>query len=317
MPQRETVASRRNLPRRVVPGFGLSLGYTITYLSLVVLIPLSALFSKSFTLGWSHFWQTVGSDEVLSAYSVTLIDSAAAAAVNLVLGLLVAWVLVRYSFPGRRAIDALVDLPFMLPTAVAGITLFVLYSDRGWVGMLLNKIGFHYYWPIWRGFHGAAAPGVWARLAAWWPFGYENYRQVTFAPLGVVVALVFIGMPFVIRTVQPVLEDMSREMEEAAASLGARRLQAFRHVVLPQLAPALLTGFSLAFARGLGEYGSVVFISANQPNTEIAPLRIVARLENDDYAGATAVAVVLLVISFALLLAINVIQRRTGVRTAA
>lgn len=297
-----------------MPGFGLSLGYTVAYLSLVVLIPLSALFAKSATMGWRHFWDTVRSDEVMSAYSVTFIDSAAAAVVNVVLGLLVAWVLARYTFPGRRVVDALVDLPFMLPTAVAGITLWWLYSDRGWVGMLLSKAHFHYLWPTWRGFHGHAGSGGW--LASIWPFGYQRYEQVSFAPLGVVVALMFIGLPFVIRTVQPVLEDMSREMEEAAASLGARRLQTFGRVVLPQLAPALLTGLALAFARGLGEYGSVIFISGNQPNTEIAPLRIVARLEEYDYAGATAVAVVLLVISFTLLLLINLVQRRTGVRAA-
>jgi len=205
--------------RRVVPGFGLSLGYTVSYLSLVVLIPLSALLAKSATMGWRHFWDTVLSDGVMSAYSVTFIDSAAAASVNLVLGLLVAWVLARYTFPGRRVMDALVDLPFMLPTAVAGITLCVLYSDHGWVGMLLSKAGFHYYWPAWRGFHAGRWP--------WWPFGYESYDRVSFAPLGVVVALTFIGMPFVIRTVQPVLEDLSREMEEAAASLGASRFQNF------------------------------------------------------------------------------------------
>jgi sulfate transport system permease protein len=261
--------------RRVLPGFGLSLGITCTYLSLLVLLPLATLFVKSATLGPHHFWEVVTTPRVLAAYRISLGASLVAALVNAGFGLLVAWVLVRYPFPGRRVVDALVDLPFALPTAVAGISLTTLYAPNGWIGSWLEPLGI----------------------------------KVAYTWTGVAVALVFIGLPFVVRTVQPVLEDLELEVEEAAASLGASRWQTFRRVVFPALAPALLTGFALAFARGIGEYGSVVFISGNMPlRTEIAPLLIMTKLEQYDYAGATAVAVVLLVISFGLLLAINLLQ---------
>ncbi|TWG79660.1 sulfate transport system permease protein [Cupriavidus gilardii J11] len=262
----------------VLPGFGLSIGFTLLYLTLIVLIPLSALLLKSFTLSWETFWNTVTAPRVLAAYRLSFGASLIAAVVNTVFGLLVAWVLVRYRFPGKRIVDALVDLPFALPTAVAGIALTALFAGNGWIGRLLE------------------------------PFGI----RVAFTPLGVVVALIFIGLPFVVRTVQPVLEDVEREWEEAAASLGANRWQTFHRVILPAIVPALLTGFALAFARATGEYGSVVFISGNMPMvSEIAPLMIYAKLEQYDYAGATAVATVMLVISFALLLAINGLQAWT------
>jgi sulfate transport system permease protein len=266
--------------RSALPGFGLTLGFTLAYLSLLVLFPLAGLFAKSTSLGVDAFCAAVTSPRALAAYRLSFSAAFAAAAVNAVFGLLVAWVLVRYRFPGRRLFDALVDLPFALPTAVAGITLTTLLAKHGWIG---------------------------ARLA---PLGIE----VAYTPLGVAVALVFIGLPFVVRTVQPVLQDLEPEFEEAAASLGASRFLTFRRVLFPILWPALTTGFALAFARGVGEYGSVVFISGNQPmRTEIAPLLIVTELEQYDYAGATGIAVVLLVISFALLLAINALQR-WGVR---
>lgn len=262
----------------VLPGFGLSLGFTLLYLTLIVLIPLSALFLKTFTLSWETFWSTVTAPRVLAAYRLSFGASLVAALVNTVFGLLVAWVLVRYRFPGKRIVDALVDLPFALPTAVAGIALTALFAGNGWIGRLLEPLGI----------------------------------KVAFTPLGVVVALIFIGLPFVVRTVQPVLEDVEREWEEAAASLGATRWQTFRRVILPAILPALLTGFALAFARATGEYGSVVFISGNMPMvSEIAPLMIYAKLEQYDYAGATAVATVMLLISFALLLAINGLQAWT------
>ncbi|MGO4302440.1 MULTISPECIES: sulfate ABC transporter permease subunit CysT [unclassified Cupriavidus] len=273
----------------VLPGFGLSLGFTIFYLTLIVLIPLSATFLKTFTMTWAAFWSTVTNPRVVASLELSFGASLVAAIINTVFGLVVAWVLVRYRFPGKRLIDALVDLPFALPTAVAGIALTALYAGNGWIGKYLEP-------------HGI---------------------KVAFTPLGIVVALTFIGLPFVVRTVQPVLEDVERELEEAAASLGASRLQTFWRVILPAILPALLTGFALSFARGTGEYGSVVFISGNMPMvSEIAPLMIYSKLEQYDYAGATAVAVVMLVISFALLLLINLLQawtrrHQTGVRAAA
>ncbi len=260
----------------VLPGFGLTLGFTLAYLSLLVLIPLAGLFVKSAALGFDAFFAAVTSPRALASYRLSFGAAFAAAAVNAVFGLVVAWVLVRYRFPGRRLFDALVDLPFALPTAVAGITLTALLAKNGWIGSRLEPLGI----------------------------------EVAYTPLGVAVALVFIGLPFVVRTVQPVLQDLEPELEEAAASLGASRWLTFRRVLFPTLWPALTTGFALAFARGVGEYGSVVFISGNLPmRTEIAPLLIVTQLEQYDYAGATGIAVVLLVISFALLLGINALQR--------
>jgi len=265
----------RRAPRRVLPGFKLTLGYTILYLSLIVLIPLSALVFKTFTLSWEQFWAAVTSPRVLASYRLTFGASLIAALVNVVFGLLVAWVLVRYRFPGKKIVDALVDLPFALPTAVAGIALTALLAGNGWVGQVFE------------------------------PWGI----QLAFNPNGVVIALIFIGLPFVVRTVQPVLEDVEKELEEAATSLGATRWQTFRYVIFPSIAPALLTGFAMAFARAIGEYGSVIFIAGNMPMvSEITPLIIIGKLEQYDYAGATAVALVLLVISFILLLLINGLQ---------
>jgi sulfate transport system permease protein len=272
--------ARRVLPgfgpaRRVLPGFGPAMGFTLFYLGLIVLIPLSAAFIKTFTLTWDSFWLTVTNPRVVAAFKLSFGMSLVAAAINAVFGLLVAWVLVRYPLPGKRVIDALVDLPFALPTAVAGIALTAVYSINGVLGAPL------------------AAMGI----------------KVAFTPLGVLTALIFIGLPFVVRTVQPVLEDMERGYEEAAHSLGATPLQTFTRVIFPTVAPALMTGFTLAFARAVGEYGSVVFISGNMPMvSEIVPLIIITKLEQFDYAGATAVAVVMLVTSFALLLAINTLQ---------
>jgi len=272
----------RTLLRRhsVLPGFDLALGFTLLYLSLIVLLPLSAAFLKTFTLTWGAFWDAVSSPRVVASYRLTFLASLAAALLNTAFGLVIAWVLVRYEFPFKRLVDALVDLPFALPTAVAGIALTAIYAQNGLIGQHL-------------------------------PF------KVSFTPVGVFVALTFIGLPFVVRTVQPVLEDLSKELEEAAATLGASRVQTFRHVLLPILTPALLTGFALAFARALGEYGSVIFIAGNMPMvSEITPLLIITKLEQYDYAGATAIAVVMLVASFALLLAINALQawsrRRQG-----
>jgi sulfate transport system permease protein len=267
------ILSRTLLKRHsVLPGFDLALGFTLLYLSFIVLIPLSAAFLKTFTMTWPAFWEAVATPRVLASYRLTFGASFAAALLNAVFGLLVAWVLVRYEFPFKRVIDALVDLPFALPTAVAGIALTALYSANGWIGQHL-------------------------------PF------KVSFTPLGVFVALTFIGLPFVVRTVQPVLEDMHKELEEAAATLGASRWQTFRHVIFPILAPALLTGFALAFARALGEYGSVIFIAGNMPMvSEITPLLIITKLEQYDYTGATAIAVVMLVAAFVMLLAINLLQ---------
>ncbi|GDX41132.1 sulfate ABC transporter permease [Armatimonadota bacterium] len=261
--------------RSVLPGFGLSMGFTLIYLSLVVLIPLSTLFLKTATLTWATFWATVTDAEVVAAYKLSFGASFLGAIINAVFGFIVAWVLVRYQFPGKRIIDGLVDLPFALPTAVAGISLTSVYAYNGWIGSRLEP-------------HGI---------------------KVAFAPLGVLVALIFVGMPFVVRTVQPILEDLDAEVEEAANSLGATRLQTFWHVILPPLIPAILTGFSLSFARSLGEYGSVIFISGNMPyQTEIVPLLIVSKLEQFNYAGATAIAVVMLVASFSILLVINGLQ---------
>lgn len=266
-----------------LPGFNLALGFTLLYLSCIVLIPLSALFVKTATLGWGGFWDVIGSDRVLASLRVTFVASFAAAAINALFGLIVAWVLVRYTFPGKRMIDALVDLPFALPTAVAGITLATLYAPNGWLG------------------HHFTAYGI----------------KVAYTPLGIVVALTFIGLPFVVRTVQPVLADVEADVEEAAASLGAGRWEVFRRVIFPAIMPALLTGFALALARAIGEYGSVIFIAGNMPYiSEISPLLIVAKLEQYDYAGATAIAVVMLLLSFALLLAINGVQWWVGRRGA-
>jgi len=268
--------------RRVLPGFGLSLGFTLAYLSLIVLIPLSAVFIKTAGMGWEHFLNAAMSPRVVASYKLSFGASLLAAAINVVFGLLLAWGLVRYTFPGKKLVDALIDLPFALPTAVAGISLTALYAKNGWVGQYLE------------------------------PFGI----QVAFTPLGILVALVFIGLPFIVRTVQPILEDLDAEFEEAAASLGATRLQTFRRVVFPSLLPALLTGFALAFARAVGEYGSVIFIAGNIPMvSEITPLMIITKLEQYDYEGATAVASVMLVFSFILLLIINGLQAWTSRRS--
>ncbi len=262
--------------RSILPGFGLAMGFTLVYLSLLVLIPLSGLVLKATTLGFDRFWDTITAPRAIAAYQVTFTTSLIAATINAVFGLLVAWVLVRYTFPGKRLVDGLVDLPFALPTAVAGITLTFLYSSNGWIGRYLDQVGI----------------------------------KSAFSPLGIVIALTFIGLPFVVRTVQPVLEDLDVETEEAAMSLGATRWQTFSRVIFPTLLPAILTGFALAFARALGEYGSVVFIAGNMPmQTEIVPLLIVTKLEQFDYAGAAALAVVMLVVSFVMLLVINLLQR--------
>ena len=267
----------------VLPGFGLTLGLTLAYLSLIVLIPLSTLFFKSATLGPGPFWDAITAPRVMASYRLTFGASLAAAGINAAFGLVVAWVLARYRFPGQRLVDAFVDLPFALPTAVAGIALTALYSENGWLGRPLASLGI----------------------------------KVAYTPLGVAVALTFIGVPFVVRTLQPVIEDLDPQVEEAAASLGASRAQTFARVVLPALLPAWLTGFALAFARALGEYGSVVFIAGNMPmKTEIAPLLIVTKLEQYDYAGATAIALVMLVSSFALLLFINLLQGWSGQEAA-
>jgi sulfate transport system permease protein len=266
---------------RVMPGFGLSLGFTVFYLSLIVLIPLSAVFFKTFTMTWEAFWSAVTSDRVMASYRLTFGASLIAAALNVLFGGIVAWVLVRYRFPGKRIIDAMVDLPFALPTAVAGIALTALYSTNGWIGRYLEPLGI----------------------------------KVAFTPLGVVVALTFIGLPFVVRTVQPVLEDVERELEEAAASLGANPWQTFSRVIFPTILPAMLTGFALAFARATGEFGSVIFIAGNMPMvSEITPLFIITKLEQYDYAGATAIAVVMLLVSFVMLLTINMLQAWTRKR---
>jgi sulfate transport system permease protein len=268
--------------RGVLPGFGLSMGFTLSYLSLIVLIPLSTLVVKSASLTWSQFWSTATGPRELAAYRLSFGAALAAAVINGLFGLLLAWVLERYSFPGKRWVDGLVDLPFALPTAVAGISLASLYARDGWLGRWLEPAGIH----------------------------------VAFTPLGVVVALTFVGLPFVVRTVQPVLRELSPEIEEAAATLGAGRGQAFLRVILPELLPAALTGFVLAFARALGEYGSVIFIAGNMPmRSEITPLLIMIKLEQYDYPGATAIALVFLLASFALLLGINVMSWRRAALT--
>jgi sulfate transport system permease protein len=270
--------------RRVLPGFGLGLGYTLLYLGLVVLLPLSAAFIKTAQISWPDFVDIVTAPRVMASYRLTFGASLGAAAINTVFGLIVAWVLVRYRFPGRRFVDALVDLPFALPTAVAGIALAGLFAPNGWFGALLV------------------------------PFDVK----VAYTPLGVLVALTFISLPFVVRTVQPVLEELPRGLEEAAATLGASRWQSFRRVIFPIVAPALLTGFALAFARAIGEYGSVIFIAGNMPMvSEITPLLIISKLEQYDYNGATAIAVVMLAVSFTLLLAINALQAWTRRRQGA
>jgi sulfate transport system permease protein len=263
----------------VLPGFGLTMGYSLLYLSLIVLIPLSALIFNTATMGWDRFWETVTNERVLASYRLTFGTSLVGALVNVLFGFIVAWVLVRYRFPGRKLIDALVDLPFALPTAVSGIALTAIYAKNGWIGRFLEPIGI----------------------------------KAAFSPLGITIALTFIGLPFVVRTLQPALEELDGESEEAAASLGANRWQTFWRVILPTVLPALLTGFALSFARALGEYGSVVFISGNMPmKTEITSLLIITKLEQYDYAGATAIAVVMLAASFAILLAINLLQWWAG-----
>ena len=261
--------------RRVLPGFNLTLGYTLFYLSIIVLIPLTALIFKTLSLTWDQFMGAVSAPRVMASYRLTFGASLIAACVNAVFGLLIAWVLVRYTFPAKKIVDALVDLPFALPTAVAGIALTALLAGNGWVGQYFEPLGI----------------------------------KLAFSPNGVVIALIFIGLPFVVRTVQPVLEDLEKELEEAAACLGASRLQTFTKVIFPAIFPALSTGFAMAFARAVGEYGSVIFIAGNMPMvSEITPLIIIGKLEQYDYAGATAVATVMLVISFVMLLVINALQ---------
>lgn len=268
---------------RVLPGFGLSLGFTLAYVSFIVLIPLAAVFIKSFGIGWDGLWEILTSERILKSLQLSFSSALIAAFINVVFGLLLVWCLVRYNFPGKRLVDALVDLPFALPTAVAGIALTSLYAPTGWIGQYLEPLGI----------------------------------QVAYTPIGITLALVFIGIPFIVRTVQPVLSDIETELEEAASALGANRWQTITKIILPILLPALFTGFALAFARGVGEYGSVIFIAGNQPfKTEIAPLMIISRLEEYDYAGATTIAAVMLVLSFIILFVINLLQawanRRTG-----
>lgn len=261
--------------KSVIPGFGITMGFSLLYLSLMVFIPISMVFVSSSTMGWETFWETVSSERVLASFKISFGTSLIAAAVNVVFGVLFAWVLERYTFPGRRLIDGLIDLPFALPTAVAGISLTTLYAQNGWIGQLLA------------------------------PFGIK----ISYTPLGIIVALIFISFPFVVRTVQPVLQSIDAETEEAASCLGATRFQTFYKIILPTLLPSILTGFALAFARALGEYGSVVFISGNMPMvSEITPLLIRTKLEQYDYAGGTAIAAVMLIISFVMLLIINLIQ---------
>jgi sulfate transport system permease protein len=270
--------------RNILPGFGLSMGYTLLYLSLIVLIPLSTIFLKTSTSGWEHFWEAVSAPRAVASYRLTFGASFIAATVNAVFGLLVAWVLVRYRFIGHSFVDALVDLPFALPTAVGGIALTAVYSQNGWIGQYLTKFGI----------------------------------KAAYSPLGVVIALTFIGLPFMVRTVQPVLQELDKEVEEVSATLGAGRIQTFRRVIWPHVLPAVLTGFALAFARAVGEYGSVVFISGNMPmKTEITPLLIMTKLEQYDNAGATALATVMLLVSFLLLLLINGLQWWNSRRYAA
>jgi sulfate/thiosulfate transport system permease protein len=271
------VADKRK-QHRVLPGFGLSMGYTLIYLSLIILIPVAVLFLKATTISLTEFWETVTDERVVASYKLTIYTSFIAASVNAIFGTLIAWVLVRYEFFGKRIIDALVDLPFALPTAVAGIALTTIYAPNGWIGQYFESIGI----------------------------------KVAYTPLGIMIALTFIGLPFVVRSVQPVLQDLDHQYEEAAATLGANPLQIFVKIIFPAIFPAILTGFALAFARALGEYGSVVFISGNMPmKTEIVPLLIITKLEQFNYAGAAAIAVVMLVFSFVLLFLINFWQWKT------
>lgn len=264
------------LQNNVLPGFGPTIGFTIFYLSLIVLIPLSALVFRTAGLTWGEFISTVTAPRVLASYRVTFGAAVIAASINAVFGVLVAWVLVRYRFPGRKIVDALVDLPFALPTAVAGITLATIYSSNGWVGRYLEPLGI----------------------------------KVAFTPIGITLAMVFIGLPFVVRTVQPVVEEIETELEEAAACLGANRWQTLSRVIFPMLFPSILTGFALSFARGVGEYGSIIFIAGNMPMvSEITPLLIITKLEQFDYQGATAIACVMLLISFLMLLVVNLLQK--------
>lgn len=273
-----SLSLRFRQPGTIMPGFSLTLGFTLLYLSLIVLIPLSAIFLTTFSLSWQEFLHAVMAKRVVASYQLSFGASLVAAAINTIFGGIVAWCLVRYEFPGKKLVDAMVDLPFALPTAVAGIALTSLYAPNGWLGAPLASLGI----------------------------------KAAFAPLGVVIALIFIGLPFVVRTVQPVLEEFESEYEEAAASLGASRLQTFMHVIFPAILPALLTGFALAFARAAGEYGSVIFIAGNMPMvSEITPLIIVTKLEQYDYAGATAIAMIMLLVSFGMLLAINLLQAWT------
>jgi len=268
----------------ILPGFSLTLGFTLLYLSLIVMVPLSTIFLKTASLSWAQFWLTITAPRVMAAYRLSFGASLASAVINSVFGVIVAWVLVRYQFPAKEIIDGLVDMPFALPTAVAGITLTAIYSSNGWIGRYFERLGI----------------------------------KIAFAPLGVVVALIFVGLPFVVRTVQPVLEDLDPDFEEAAATLGAGRLQIVLRVIAPAVLPALLTGFALSFARAIGEYGSVIFISGNMPmRTEIVPLLIMSKLEQFDYAGATAIAVVMLVASFLMLLTVNLLQRWSSRRLTA
>lgn len=271
----EPARSSRSRRRSVIPGFGLTFGFTLVWLSLIVLIPLSAVFIRTMGMGWSEFVAVGLSERALAAYRLSFGAAALAAGVNAVFGLLIAWVLVRYDFIGKRVANAFIDLPFALPTAVAGIALTALYAPNGWIGRIIEPLGL----------------------------------KVAFTPLGVVIALIFVGLPFVVRTIEPVLSDLGKDVEEAAATLGANRIQTFRRVILPTIAPALITGFAMAFARGVGEYGSVIFIAGNMPYvSEIAPLLIVTQLEQFAYAGATAIATVMLVASFVVLLIVNLLQ---------
>lgn len=269
---------KRLKQRGILPGFGLTMGYTVIYLSLLVLIPLSIIFVRATTLTWTQFWKTILDPRVLASFQLSFTASFIAACINAVFGLLVAWVLARYHFPGKRIIDGIVDLPFALPTAVAGIVLTSIYSENGWIGQYLEALGL----------------------------------KIAYTPLGIIIALTFIGLPFVVRTVQPVLQDWDKQLEEAAATLGANQWKIFTKVIFPHLLPAFITGFALAFARALGEYGSVVFISGNMPmRTEIVPLFIMTKLEQFDYAGATAIAAIMLIASFLMLLLINFLQWRS------
>ncbi len=283
MAERASVGKHRSAPRSVIPGFGLTMGLTVAWLCLIVLIPLSTIFLRAAGLGWDGFVAVGLSPRALSAYRLSFGTAFLAAMVNAVFGLLIAWILARYEFPGKKLVDAAVDLPFALPTAVAGIALVSLYAENGWIGSMLAPLGI----------------------------------RVAYTPLGVVVALIFIGLPFIVRSVQPVLADLGADVEEAAATLGATRWQTFGRVILPAIAPALLTGFALAFARGVGEYGSVIFIAGNMPyKSEIAPLLIVTQLEQFDYPGATAIACVMLVASFSMLLLVNMLQAWRAKRSA-